>query len=121
MSDILRALLLIGAVMMVAYIFHSIRRSKVQMKDTIIWLAVAVLLMVFGVFPSFVMWMAAVIGIESPANMVFLIFIAILLIRNFKLSVRVSLLEDKNITIASEIAIRSKASGDRQKDEKDES
>lgn len=116
MSDTLRVLLLLGAVAAGFYIFHSVRHSRVQMKDTIIWLAVAALLMIFGFFPDFVMWMATLAGIESPANMVFLILIGILMIRNFKLSVRVSMLEDKNITMAAEIAIHTKASDEKIKE-----
>ena len=93
MSDVLRALLLVGALLMVIYIICSIRRSKIQMKDTIEWLAIALMLFVFGVFPRMVIWLSKIVGVESPANMVFLIFIAILLVKNFKLSMSVSQLD----------------------------
>lgn len=107
MSIFLRIILLVGAVGMFIHICRSIRNSKVQMKDTIVWILLAVLLMVFGIFPIIPMKIAEWIGIESPANMIFLIFIFILLYINFSLSMRVSMLEDKNVTMAAEIAIRS--------------
>ena len=106
MSVSLRIILLVGAVGMVWYICRSIRKAKTQMKDTIAWLLIALILAVFGIFPSIPIWLAYVLGIESAANMVFLIFIAILLLRNFSLSMRVSMLEDKTVTMAAEVAIR---------------
>lgn len=107
MSGVLRIALLVGAVGMFLYICRSIRKSKTQMKDTIVWILIALLLMVFGIFPVIPMTIAAWVGIESPANMIFLIFISVLLYINFSLSMRVSMLEDKNATMAAEIAIRS--------------
>lgn len=108
MSTALRILLLIGAVVMFLYVVKSIRKSRIQMKDALVWMLIAILIAVFGIFPSVPMWIAWVIGIESTANMVFLIFIAILLICIFSLSIRISMLEDKCTTLAGEIAIRTK-------------
>lgn len=108
MSTALRILLLIGAVVMFLYVVKSIRKSRIQMKDALVWMLIAILIAVFGIFPSVPMWIAWVIGIESTANMVFLIFIAILLICIFSLSVRISMLEDKCTTLTGEIAIRTK-------------
>lgn len=108
MSTALRILLLIGAVVMFLYVVKSIRKSRIQMKDALVWMLIAILIAVFGIFPSVPMWIAWVIGIESTANMVFLIFIAILLICIFSLSIRISMLEDKCTTLTGEIAIRTK-------------
>ncbi len=106
MSFFLRLLLLLGAISMVYHIIKLIRKSKVQMKDTVSWLIVAFLLAVFGIFPQVPQWISSLIGIESPANMVFLLFITILIFVVFSLSLRVSLLEDKVVTLAAEVAIR---------------
>ncbi len=108
MSVALRVLLLIGAVAMFMFVIKSIRKSRIQMKDALIWMLIAVLIAIFGIFPSIPMWIAYAIGIESAANMVFLIFIAILLMCIFSLALRVSMLEDKCTTLAGEIAIRTK-------------
>lgn len=119
MSVFLRVLLLVGSVYMFFYVFRSIRKSKTQMKDTIGWIVIAFLLMLFGIFPIIPIKIAGWIGIESPANMIFLFFISILLYSNFTLSMRVSMLEDKNITMAAEIAIRSSKEYKELKDKED--
>ena len=106
MSTALRVILLVGAVAMLLFVVKSIRKSRIQMKDALVWVMIAVCIAIFGIFPSLPIWLAGVIGIESTANMVFLIFIAILLLCIFTLSMRVSMLEDKCVTLAGEIAIR---------------
>lgn len=108
MSLALRILLLVGAVAMLLFVVKSIRKSRIQMKDALIWILIALLIAIFGIFPEIPMWIAWLIGIESTANMVFLIFIAILLICIFSMSLRISMLEDKCTTLAGEIAIRTK-------------
>ncbi|MCR5143836.1 MAG: DUF2304 domain-containing protein [Lachnospiraceae bacterium] len=117
MSNALRVLLLVGALAMLVYIIKSIRKSKVQMKDAFTWIVIAVMIAIFGVFPQIPMFIAWGLGIESTANMVFLIFIAILLLRIFSLSMKVSLLEDKLVTMAGETAIRTKESQDKLSDD----
>ena len=111
MSVALRILLLIGALAMLMFVVKSIRKSRIQMKDALVWMVIAVLIAIFGIFPGIPVWIAWAIGIESAANMVFLIFIAILLMC---MSLRISMLEDKCTTLAGEIAIRTK---DENKDE----
>ncbi len=108
MSIALRIILFIGAVLMMRYVIKSIRKSKIQLKDAFTWLVIAALILIFGIFPQLPIWLAGVIGIESPTNMVFLLFIAILLLCVFNLSTRLSVLEDKCITLADELAIRTK-------------
>ncbi len=102
----LRILLAVGAFFVAFYVCSSIRKSRTQMKDTVAWIAIAFCLVIFAVFPQVPIWLSRVIGIETPANLIFLFFIGILLYRNFGLSLRVSMLEDKLITVAGEVAIR---------------
>lgn len=115
MSAALRVLLLVGALAMLMFVVKSIRKSRIQMKDALIWMLIALLIAVFGIFPSIPMWIAGILGIDSAANMVFLIFIAILLLCIFSLALRVSMLEDKCTTLAGEIAIRTHQEEDEEK------
>ena len=112
MSTALRILLLIGAIVMLLFVVKSIRKSRIQMKDALVWMLIALLIAIFGIFPSVPMWIAGILGIDSAANMVFLIFIAILLLCIFSL---VSMLEDKCTTLAGEIAIRTHQEEDEEK------
>ena len=115
MSAALRVLLLIGALAMLMFVVKSIRKSRIQMKDALIWMLIALLIAVYGIYPSVPKWSAGNLGIDSAANMVFLIFIAILLLCIFSLALRVSMLEDKCTTLAGEIAIRTLREEDEEK------
>ena len=41
MSTALRILLLIGAIVMLLFVVKSIRKSRIQMKDALVWMLIA--------------------------------------------------------------------------------
>ena len=77
------------------------------MEDAIFWIFVAVVLCTLSLFPEIVYKLTDVIGVMSPANLVFLIVIFILLEKVFTLSIIVSQLEEKVAVLSSEVALRS--------------
>ena len=52
MSAALRVLLLIGALAVLMFVVKSIRKSRIQMKDALTWMLIALLIAVFGIFPN---------------------------------------------------------------------
>lgn len=109
MAVTLRILLLLGAVITVVWILRKIRKLKVKMEDAIFWLAFSLVLLVFAAFPQIAFWLSHVMGIESPANLVFLMIICLLLEKIFTLSMITSQLEDKVSVLSAEVALRSQA------------
>ena len=93
MSIDLRIILIVASVFMVLAVVLRIRRSKFQIKDGIFWFLLSSLFLLMSIFPKAVEWVSDKIGIESPANLVFLGIIALLIIKNFLLSVKTSQLE----------------------------
>ena len=79
MSAILRVILFVLAVVTAWWILSKIRRLKVKMEDAIFWIFVAVVLCVLSLFPEIVYKLTEIMGVMSPANLVFLIVIFILL------------------------------------------
>ena len=110
MSDNLRYLLLAAALITAVWILRKIRKTKVKMEDAIFWIVVAVLLAMLGLFPGLTYWATNKLGMISPANLIFLIVIFLLLEKVFTLSILVSQLEDKVTTLSAELAIRTHAS-----------
>ena len=78
-----------------------------KMEDAIFWIFVAVVLCVLSLFPEIVYKLTEIMGVMSPANLVFLIGIFILLEKVFTLSIIVSQLEEKVTVLSSEVALRS--------------
>ncbi len=109
MSDTLRFLLLFGAVFTAGWILHKIKKLKVKMEDAIFWIVFAGVLCLMGVFPELTYWLTGVMGILSPANLIFLVVIFLLIEKVFTLSIIVSQLEEKVSTLSAEVALRSHA------------
>lgn len=113
MSTTLRVLLLISALLTGGWIVFKIRRLQVKMQDAIFWVIFAVILFILGLFPQACYWLTERLGIMSPANLVFLVIIFLLLEKVFTLSIIVSQLEEKISVLSAEIALRSNAADKR--------
>ncbi|HFI0097398.1 TPA: DUF2304 domain-containing protein, partial [Streptococcus suis] len=65
-------LLIATAVLTTYFILLSIRKSRIQIEDSIFWFFFSGVLLLFAFMPDLISWFSDVIGIESPANFVFL-------------------------------------------------
>lgn len=110
MSIALRLLLLIASIFTFLYIVRKLRKSQLQVMDTVFWIVLATILIVLSIFPQIAYWIANILEIQSPVNFIFLLIIFMLMIRNFLLTIKVSQLEDKLKTLVEELAIRENAS-----------
>lgn len=110
MSIALRSLLLIASIFTFLYIVRKLRKSQLQVMDTVFWIVLATILIVLSIFPQIAYWIADILGVQSPVNFIFLLIIFMLMIRNFLLTIKVSQLEDKLKTLVEELAIRENAS-----------
>jgi len=93
MSIELRVLLILSSVIVLSAVVLRVRKSKFQIHDGIFWLLLSVLFLVLSIFPQVAVRLSELIGVESPANLIFLCVLALLILKNFLLSVKVSLLE----------------------------
>ena len=106
MSDYMRVLILAGTVVFVLYILLRIQKLKIKMEDAIFWIFFVVVVAVLGTVPQVAYWLSNMLGIHSPANLVFLLIIGLLIEKLFTLSVTLSMLEEKITILSAEIAIR---------------
>lgn len=102
----LRVALIVGAILMLAFVLLKIRRSQLKTNDAVFWFLFAGCLVVIAVFPQIVFYAAALIGIQSPVNLVFLIIIAILIIRLLMNSVEISLLRRQLKDLVQQCALK---------------
>ena len=79
------------------------------MEDAIFWVCFAVILLVMGICPEFTYWLTGVFQMQSPANLIFLVIIFLLIEKVFTLSIITSQLEDKVTVLSAEVALRSHA------------
>ena len=105
MSIMLRLLLIVGALVALAFVGNRIHKSKILMGDAIYWVLLALLLIVLAVFPQIPIFFAGLIGVTSPANFVYLTIIALLMIKMFANSSEISMLKNRVNELAQENAL----------------
>lgn len=105
MSFILRIGLIIVSVLTLIFITRKVRNAQVKLEDSIFWFCVAFVLLLLSIFPQIFFAISDFAGIISPANLVFLLFIFILLILGFNLSVHLSQTDTRLKEITQQLAI----------------
>ena len=106
MSVMLRTALIVISALTLWYTARKIRKSQLQIEDSIFWMAFPAALVLLSVFPGIAAWAAKILGVQSPVNFIFLAVIFILIVKVFSLSLRLSQLDAKIRTLTQEIAIR---------------
>ena len=123
MSIYLRICLVVISMLSMLNIMKRVRRYKLQIEYSIFWIVFSVLLIIIAIFPKIMFWMSELLGIQSPANMVFLLVIFILFIKTFNLTLEISRLQYKMQELVQKIALdennRRNEESDKEKDEKE--
>lgn len=108
MSIALRIMLFAVSVLTCVYIARKLKKSQIQIIDTVFWIGLSAIFIILSIFPNIAFFFATIMGFQAPVNFIFLLMIFLLLIRCFLLSIRVSQLEDKLRNLIEELAIREK-------------
>lgn len=95
MTMVLRAVLIVASVLNCWWIIRRIRKSQAKIEDSVFWICFSGVLIVMSLLPELVIWGAKITGVQSPVNFVFLCIIFILMVKIFRLSVKLSIMESK--------------------------
>lgn len=91
--------------LVVIFVLLLLRTRRLREKYAAIWLVLAVMVLVLAVFPDLALWVAEVVGVETPVNLLFSSAIVVLLAVCIQLSSEVSALEEETRTVAEELAL----------------
>jgi len=105
MGILLRVFLIICALLMLTFMLRRVKKAELHAVDTIFWFVFAACLLLVAAFPQIAFFFSGLLGIESPANFVFLLVIAILFIREFSLAIEIAKLREKLHKLTQEIAL----------------
>ena len=119
MTPVLRIVLIAAAILITLYIVKKIRSSKLQIEDTIFWIAISVILLLFSIFPVIPDFFARLLGVQATYNFLYLFFIGILLLKVFLMTLKASLQDRKFTELVQEIAIRDKLIDDLLRERRD--
>ena len=111
MSLSLKIVMIIISMLTCFYIARKLRKSQMNINDTVFWIFFAVILVLLSVFPGIASWGSRLLGFQAPVNFVFVVVIFLLILRMFTMSIKISVLEDKLKNLTEEIGIRQNMSG----------
>ncbi len=95
MSIKARILLMVLLMIVLMAIIGMVRKRTLELKSVLVWLICDVALMVFACFPQLMDWLASLLGIYAPMNMIFFIGFVLAMVIIFSLTVTVSRLSAK--------------------------
>lgn len=85
--------------------FELLRRRALREKYAALWLLVALIALVFAIFPEVLNWLAGALGFQVPANLLFALAALVLLAVSMQLSLELGRVEDQSQRLAEEVAL----------------
>ena len=92
-------------VLTLLFMLELLRRRQLREKYAVLWLAVALAVLLLGVFPGLLDGVADTLGVYDPPNLLLFVAVVVLLLVCVHLSWEVSRLEDETRVLAEEVAL----------------
>lgn len=112
MSIRFQMILIIGIILILLYILNMIRKRKLELKYSLVWLIVLILLLIISCIPEKLQEIAGSLGIYSPVNMIFFLGFVFSLVIIFVLTVTVSRLSARIRRLAQIVAMLNRYMGE---------
>lgn len=108
MTVIFRVILVIVSILTMAFMMRKIRQAKVQIEAALFWVIMALILVVFSLFPAVADACAHLLGIYSTPNFLFLFMIFLLIVKVFGMTLQMSQMESSQKELVQRIALDQK-------------
>jgi len=96
---------LVGALITIVTLFEMLRRRHLREKYAVLWIVIAIGTVVIALVPGLLEWLAALIGVAVPANLLFFSASMVLLVVSIQHSYELGRLEERTRTLAEEVAL----------------
>lgn len=98
------------------FVIRKIRKHKLNIDDSIIWILWALVLLTLSLFPDLAIYVSSKLGFMSTSNFIFSLFTFFLYIILFFQTIEISSLKEKNKQLIQKLSI--KEYEDKKKDRK---
>lgn len=105
MSSQLNIVFIIISIITLIYIIMQIRRHKLNIDDSILWIFWSIVLLILSIFPKFSFYIAEKMGFQSTSNFIICLFVFILYMIIFFQNIKISELREKNKQIIQRVSI----------------
>lgn len=97
---------ILAALLTLAVVVDLLRRGRMRERHAIWWLLAGFLALLIGIFPGILDWVAGLIGVGAPVNLVFFVSIAVLFLVCIQHSTELTNVESKTRTLAERSALQ---------------
>ncbi|MBR6518688.1 MAG: DUF2304 domain-containing protein [Oscillospiraceae bacterium] len=104
----LHAIVILGSVAFLLFILYLMKKGKMEVKYSIIWLAFSLCMIIFACFPYTVLILNDIAGVIDPVNFIFFIQIVFILLILLSVSAVISGFSKKIKQLAQKNAILEK-------------
>ena len=108
MTMVFRVILVAVSLFTMVFMMRRIRQARVQIEAALFWVAMAMILVVFSVFPAVADTCAHLLGIYSTPNFLFLFMIFLLMVNVFGMTLQLSQMESRQKELVQRIALDEK-------------
>ena len=96
------------SILIIISILVLLRKKRVNIKYSLIWILLFVVLLIATIIPGFLVWVTHILGFKTASNMVFSLILAVLVIITITLTVIVSQQDKKIRLLIQEVSILKK-------------
>lgn len=105
MNQTLQIILIIATFLFCVFILVVTQKKKLSYKYTLLWLVFGIITLLCAIFPNIITNIAKIIHVAEPTNALFLVYIFLIIIIIFYISLAFSKLYEKVTTLIQENAI----------------
>lgn len=96
---------LIVGILLALYIINVVRKNKIDIKESILWLFGSLAIIIFAIFPGIITYLANLVGIEYPPSLFFFICTIFIILINFRITKKMFENQERIVTLLQEVSI----------------
>ena len=96
---------IIVSLVVMIYMFISIRKNKLDVTQSFIWIVFCIVMLILSIFPKSLDWLASIIGVSYPPALFLTIAVVVLFVMNFVQSKKIVELQKKVVDLGQELSV----------------
>ena len=108
MNKVLQIILIVATLFFCGFILTVTRKKKLSYKYTLLWLFFGIVTLLCAIFPPIITKFSELLHIAEPTNALFLIYIFLMIVIVFYISIAFSKMNEKLISLIQKDAILEK-------------
>lgn len=105
MTNILKVEVISFIVLFLVFILNSIRKNKMSLKYSLIWIFASMIILIFILIPGLLDRLTKILGFEMPSNMIYMLAIVAILLIILSLTAIVSHQADQIRLLIQEVSL----------------